>query len=1127
MGENANLNLTVNMDDSRAIAGFKKLHTAMGTTNEQSNRMRVSTSGLRRDLGALRNQLLIVAFTYGLIIRPMMQFIDAANKMESATIGLGAVAQKVGTTNLKAMVVVSELTASGLLSITDASAGLKNLLSTGIGLDKATELMKAFTDAAAFNRQGTLQLGEAVVGASQGYKNFLSQLIDNVGVTRNLSNMQKDYAATIGKTIGQLSDAEKYLAGYYGIMKDATIFTGNAAIAAELFQGKQARLNKTIFEFNAMVGKVLQPLIGAFMERISSLVDKLREWYEINELLINVQFKEFINKTMSVVDFFGNTIGTVVENVIKLVWNLRELIKVLALYKAAIFMATKASLLFAKVGNTRLLGGIGGGILQLSSTFGVAAYNAEQFNRLMPITNKLVFTAGNTAGITSGIFARLGATIAKFSGYIGIAALAIYGIIKLIDYLRNKSKRLREEQIKTANELIEITNTSKDYYTKMRGEMVETGKSVYDLDLKIQELNKTILNTDLSKLITQFGQARDKFREWAYEMEQRDLGKQIKKLLGASDFNDFVIKGTEAFTMLFAKIDQGQKLFDKLIGEDTNLMLLKQTGQWEELAKILEEKVSTKLDDLIYQYSVLGNRSDDILKEIGNYQALSVALKEFTQIQTDIGNKLKENANSEQKIFDDNMSRLNTIQKELEDIQKIYGSMAKISFGIGLEGELKKQEMAVSKALEMLRERTRTGKEMDVTTFRIEYEFDPGPIEDALKALENLQKMNEQLSTSIRGTAEEERDSKLRALELERRDMEENYNAVLAIYGEGTENFKKAEALKTEYLMWENKKRQNIWDEYYEKIKSDADKSARDWAAIQKMLTKMEMDGLKIKEELNRDFETRVIGINKEEYDRRKEQAINYNESIIEDERATAEQRERANELLNQQLADIDKLYQQERLESWLSFFEKLIGGYENLGRTIYESTQGVAKQEKEKFDELKALYKKGEITQQQFEQSSIQLTKAAAAEKTKIWNKFAADILNTILKTIGEELIARGTANILMGNVIKGAAMIAGGAAMVTSAGYTTAKFEAAGGGLGAYEQPSGITEGAGGRTLGSVVSAREMSITIAPVTNIIVEDGVLVIGNKATVDELQGTLDELIVRRVQEGLDSGELRV
>jgi len=128
---------------------------------------------LTKGIAVVRSQLLLLAFAFGSVVMAIKSTISASTELRNSLVGLGAVAKAVGESQNEATKAAQQLASTGLLSVSEAAGGLKNLLATGMSLPHAIELMYAFTDAAAFNRQGTLKLGEAVLGGTQGFKNML------------------------------------------------------------------------------------------------------------------------------------------------------------------------------------------------------------------------------------------------------------------------------------------------------------------------------------------------------------------------------------------------------------------------------------------------------------------------------------------------------------------------------------------------------------------------------------------------------------------------------------------------------------------------------------------------------------------------------------------------------------------------------------------------------------------------------------------------------------------------------------------------------------------------------------------------------------------------------------------
>jgi len=165
---------------TKVIRALDKQKEAVSAYNRKVGDIRGRTEGWQRVLGRLRNQILLVTFALSGFIVTIKKSIDAAKEEEAALLGLGAVAEKVGESKIAATEAAKEFTKDGLLSIKDAAAGLKNLLSSGFGMKEAREIMTTLTDAAAFNRQGTLSMGQAIVGATQGIKNQNCQFFNTL-----------------------------------------------------------------------------------------------------------------------------------------------------------------------------------------------------------------------------------------------------------------------------------------------------------------------------------------------------------------------------------------------------------------------------------------------------------------------------------------------------------------------------------------------------------------------------------------------------------------------------------------------------------------------------------------------------------------------------------------------------------------------------------------------------------------------------------------------------------------------------------------------------------------------------------------------------------------------------------
>lgn len=214
-------------------------------------------------IGADLQNRLLALFSAGAIIGFVKSTKQAVVEAEASYRGLEAVANYTGVGIGNAMKAAGQLAADGLMSTAEASKALQNLLSRGYSLDQAMDTLARLKDAAAFNRQANLEMGEAVVNATEGLKNENSVLVDNAGVTKNVAKMWEEYADKLGKSTNDLTTAEKIQAEYNGVMAETEAQVGNAAKAAGGLQGQQAQLEAKTKDLMIAIGQGLTPAFTA------------------------------------------------------------------------------------------------------------------------------------------------------------------------------------------------------------------------------------------------------------------------------------------------------------------------------------------------------------------------------------------------------------------------------------------------------------------------------------------------------------------------------------------------------------------------------------------------------------------------------------------------------------------------------------------------------------------------------------------------------------------------------------------------------------------------------------------------------------------------------------------------
>lgn len=212
----------------------------------------------------------------GLVLRDA---IDLAVEVQNAFKGLNSVATFKGISGKDAEDAVRNLrfVRGGMISIGDAATGLKNLLSTGFGLKESVALMEAFSDSAAFGKQAALSYGDAIRSATEGVKNQNSILVDNAGVTKNLSVILKERGFALEDLSDKVKGAGAREALYKGILAETTAQTGDADKVMAGFSGRMAALAQGWLNLKVAVGQYITtiPFVSKAFEAITGFVNKL------------------------------------------------------------------------------------------------------------------------------------------------------------------------------------------------------------------------------------------------------------------------------------------------------------------------------------------------------------------------------------------------------------------------------------------------------------------------------------------------------------------------------------------------------------------------------------------------------------------------------------------------------------------------------------------------------------------------------------------------------------------------------------------------------------------------------------------------------------------------------------
>ncbi|MDD4292163.1 MAG: hypothetical protein PHX51_08045, partial [Clostridia bacterium] len=211
---------------------------------------------------------------FNIVVGAIQSGIVASNQYRASMQGLQSVAEAKGIGSGELQSELDALT-DQFFTTANASTALKNLLSRGYSMEQAVSTITRLKDAAAFGRQASYDLGTAVVTATEGLKNENSILVDNAGVTKNVSVMWKEYAESIGVGVQSLTQAQKIEAEYAGIARETAAQTGDLAKLSQTLAGAQAETSAKTTKLAEAFGESMTPSVEAGTNALNTLLSGL------------------------------------------------------------------------------------------------------------------------------------------------------------------------------------------------------------------------------------------------------------------------------------------------------------------------------------------------------------------------------------------------------------------------------------------------------------------------------------------------------------------------------------------------------------------------------------------------------------------------------------------------------------------------------------------------------------------------------------------------------------------------------------------------------------------------------------------------------------------------------------
>lgn len=254
-------------------------------------------TGLSKMGNALKSfgKLVIAAFATQAVTNFVKDAINAASDLENAWMGLQSIVEGQGRSFGAAQSFINDYISDGLVPLENAVTSYKNLAARGYNDEQIQKVMTALKDAAAFGRQSSYTLGEAVTTATEGLKNENSILVDNAGVTKNVAKMWEDYATSIGTTSNKLTQQQKIEAEVAGIMAETKFQTGDAAKVAGTYSGQVAMLSYNFQNLKVSIGQGFMPIAQAILPGINTIISALAKLASVFAQVMKLLFGKSVS----------------------------------------------------------------------------------------------------------------------------------------------------------------------------------------------------------------------------------------------------------------------------------------------------------------------------------------------------------------------------------------------------------------------------------------------------------------------------------------------------------------------------------------------------------------------------------------------------------------------------------------------------------------------------------------------------------------------------------------------------------------------------------------------------------------------------------------------------------------
>ncbi|WP_102346820.1 hypothetical protein [Bacillus sp. Marseille-P3661] len=273
---------------ARITLNTREFQTSIDRVRRETQQAGRDAQNTQRSFQGLESALSAIGGTVAFagLITAMKATVQEASNMERSLQGLVQVSNALGQSVDQTTALAKKFVDEGLMTMTDAANAVKGSLQMGLDLKQTEQLLRALGDSAAYGRAQHLSLSAAIEQGVQALRLQSSELLDNVGISKNIGAMVLEYSRSVGKSSEALSEAEKNQAIFNAVLKETEIYSGAAQKSLEGYDGALGKFNNALAQSRAEIGEAFLPILTETLEKITPIIIDLAKWAGENERLV-------------------------------------------------------------------------------------------------------------------------------------------------------------------------------------------------------------------------------------------------------------------------------------------------------------------------------------------------------------------------------------------------------------------------------------------------------------------------------------------------------------------------------------------------------------------------------------------------------------------------------------------------------------------------------------------------------------------------------------------------------------------------------------------------------------------------------------------------------------------------